>query len=113
VFESNVTLKPGKYTLGMEFEKTGKGQHGEFLGKTKLYVDDKVVASGKMRTQPGKLSFSGEGLCVGYDSEDAVSTLYKAPGKFTGGKIQVVGVSVKGEPYVNAEAEAKRIMMKW
>ena len=97
----------------MEFEKTGKGEHGESLGETKLYVDDKVVASGKMRTQPGKFSFSGEGLCVGYDSEDAVSTLYKAPGKFTDGKIQGVAVSVKGEPYVNAEAEAKRMMMKW
>jgi hypothetical protein len=113
VFESSVTLKPGKYTLGMKFEKTGTGKHGESLGETRLYVDDKVVASGKMRTQPGKFSFSGEGLCVGYDSEDAVSTLYKAPGKFTGGKIQGVAVTVKGEPYVNLEAEAKRLMMKW
>jgi arylsulfatase len=113
VFESNLTLKPGKYTLGMEFEKTGKGQHGEILGKTKLYVDDKVVASGKMRTQPGKFTLSGDGLCVGYDSGDAVSSLYKAPAKFTGGKIQGVGVSVKGEPYKNLEAEAKRIMMQW
>ena len=113
VFESDVTLKPGKYTVGMEFEKTGQGEHGETLGDTKLYIDDKVVASGKMRTQPGKFSFSGEGLCIGYDSEDAVSSLYKAPGKFTDGKIQGVAVSVKGEPYLNAEAEAKRMMMKW
>ena len=113
VFESEVALKPGKYTLGMEFERTGKGEHGESLGQTKLYVDDKVVASGKMRTQPGKFTLSGDGLCVGYDSGDAVSTLYKAPGKFTGGKIQGVAVSVKGEPYVNIEAEAKRMMMKW
>jgi arylsulfatase len=114
VFESNVTLKPGKYTVGMEFEKSDeKGEHGESHGETKLYIDDKVVASGKMRTQPGKFTLSGDGLCVGYDSGDAVSTLYKAPGKFTGGKIQGVGVSVKGEPYVNLEAEAKRLMMKW
>jgi arylsulfatase len=113
VFESDVTLKPGKYTVGMEFEKTGQGEHGETLGDTKLYIDDKVVASGNMRTQPGKFSFSGEGLCIGYDSEDAVSTLYKAPGTFTAGQIQGVAVSVKGEPYLNAEAEAKRMMMKW
>jgi arylsulfatase len=39
--------------------------------------------------------------------------LYKAPGKFTGGKIQGVAVSVKGEPYVNLEAEAKRKAMQW
>jgi hypothetical protein len=113
VFKSNVALKPGKYTFGMEFEKTGKGEHGEALGETKLYVDDKVVASGKMRTQPGKFTLSGDGLCIGYDSGDAVSSLYKAPAKFTGGKIQGVAVTVKGEPYVDLEQEAKRIMMKW
>jgi hypothetical protein len=65
-----------------------------------------------MRTQPGKFTLSGDGLCVGYDSGDAVSSLYKTPGKFTGGKIQGVAASVKGVPYVNAEAEAKRLMMK-
>jgi arylsulfatase len=107
-----VELKPGKYTLGMEFEKTDTGSHGESLGEAKLYVDDTVVASGKMRTQAGKFTLSGDGLCVGYDSGDAVSSLYKSPGKFTGGTIQGVGVSVKGEPYKNLEAEAKRMMMK-
>ena len=112
VFTSDVALKPGTYTRGMEFEKTGAGEHGESLGETKLYIDDKVVASGTMRTQPGKFTLSGDGLCVGYDSGDAVSSLYKAPAKFTGGTIQGVGVTVKGEPYVNLEAEAKRIMMK-
>jgi arylsulfatase len=79
VFESNVTLKPGEYTVGMDFEKTGKGEHGESLGVTKLYIDDKVAASGKMRTQPGKFTLSGDGLCVGYDSGEAVSSLCKAP----------------------------------
>jgi arylsulfatase len=113
VFESNVTLKPGKYTVGMEFEKSGQGEHGETLGDTKLYIDDQVVASGKMRTQPGKFTLSGDGLCVGYDSGDAVSSLYNAPARFTGGEIQGVAVSVKGEPYVNLEAEAKRMMMQW
>jgi hypothetical protein len=112
VFESDVTLKPGKYTFGMAFEKTGTGEHGEILGETKLYIDDKVVASGKMRTQAGKFTLDGDGLCVGYDSGDAVSSLYKAPGRFTGGKIQGVAVTVKGKPYENLEAEAKRLMMK-
>jgi hypothetical protein len=97
----------------MEFEKTGKGEHGESLGETKLYVDDKVVASGKMRAQAGKFTLSGDGLCVGYDSGDAVSSLYKAPGKFTGGKIQAVGVTVKGKPYTDLEGEAKRMIMQW
>jgi arylsulfatase len=112
VFVSEVELKPGKYTLGMEFDKTGKGKHGESLGETKLYVDEKVVASGKMRTQPGKFTLSGDGLCIGYDSGDSVSSQYKAPGKFTGGTIQGVGVTVTGKPYVNLEAEAKRMMKR-
>ncbi|KRG72118.1 arylsulfatase [Pseudoxanthomonas dokdonensis] len=111
VFVSPTELKPGKYTLGMEFERTGAGEHGESLGKTKLYVDDKVVASGDMKTQPAKFTLSGDGLCVGYDSGDAVSELYQTPGKFTGGEIQAVGVTVSGKPYVNMEAEAKRIQM--
>ena len=113
VFESDVTLKPGKHTVGMDFEKTGTGEHGESLGETKLYIDGNVVASGKMRAQAGKFTLSGDGLCVGYDSGDAVSSLYKAPGKFTDGIIQGVGVTVKGEPYLDLEAEAKRMIMQW
>jgi len=66
-----------------------------------------------MRTQAGKFTLSGDGLCVGYDSGDAVSSLYKAPARFSDGKIQGVAVTVKGEPYVDLEAEAKRAMMKW
>ena len=112
VFESDVQLKPGKYTLGMEFEKTGRGDKGETLGETKLYIDDKVVATGKMRTQPAKFTLSGDGLCIGYDSGDAVSKLYKTPGGFKGGTIQAVGVTVKGQPYENLEAEAKRMLMQ-
>ncbi|WOX06810.1 arylsulfatase [Microbulbifer pacificus] len=110
VFTSDVKLKPGKYTFGMEFEKTGQGDKGETLGKTTLYIDDKAVASGEMRTQPAKFTLSGDGLCIGYDSGDAVSRLYKTPGKFEGGEIQAVGVTVKGEPYKDLEAEAKRLM---
>ncbi|TYA56054.1 arylsulfatase [Formosa maritima] len=111
VFESDITLKPGKYTLGMEFNMTGKGEHGKILGNTNLYINDKVVASGNMQTQPGKFTLSGDGLCVGYDSGDAVSALYKSPAKFTGGQIQGVAVSVKGEPYENLESEARRAML--
>ena len=37
-------LKPGKYTLGMEFTREKAGQYHESIGTTKLYVNDKVVA---------------------------------------------------------------------
>ncbi|EIJ40777.1 arylsulfatase A family protein [Galbibacter orientalis DSM 19592] len=111
VFTSNVSLKPGKYTLGMEFSREKAGEYGESIGNMKLYVNEEVVAEGPMRTQPAKFTLSGDGLCVGYDSGDNVSNLYEAPGEFEGGSIQGVAVTVEGEPYVNLEAEAKRMLM--
>ena len=79
-FVSSEELKPGKYTLGMEFTRTGAGPNKESLGTMKLYINDKVVAEGPMKTQPGKFTLSGDGLCIGYDSGDAVSGEYKTPG---------------------------------
>lgn len=113
VFVSDV-LKPGKYSLGMEFikESTGK-KHGEPHGTTKLYVNDKVVASGPMKTQPAKFTLSGDGMCIGWDSGDAVTNLYKSPGRFTGGTIQAVAVDTGDDAYENLELEAKRALMKF
>ena len=59
-----------------------------------------------MRAQVGKFTLSGDGLCVGYDSGDAVSAGYKSPGKFTGGTIKAVGVSVEKEQYLDLEKVA-------
>jgi arylsulfatase len=99
-------LKPGKYALGMEFTREKVGQNRETLGQTKLYVNEKVVAEGPMRTQPGKFTLSGDGLCIGYDSGDAVSAGYKSPGTFTGGAIIAVGVTVEKAQYLDLEKVA-------
>ena len=96
-------IKPGKYALGMEFIREEAGPHHESLGKMKLYVNEDVVAEGPMKTQPGKFTLSGDGLCVGRDSGDAVSQEYASPGEFKGGKILFVGVSVEKEQYLNLE----------
>lgn len=111
VFVSDVSLEPGQYTLGVEFTRADKGEYGESLGTAKLYINENVVSEGSMKTQPAKFTLSGDGLCIGYDSGDAVSELYQSPGKFEGGKIQLVGVTVEGTPYIDLEAEAKRVMM--
>jgi arylsulfatase len=76
-------------------------------------VNDQVVAQGRMRTQPGKFTLSGDGLCIGYDSGDAVSGQYKTPDDFKGGSIQFVGVTTEKAPYndLEAQAEAKRALM--
>jgi arylsulfatase A-like enzyme len=109
-FISNIMLKPGKYTLGMEFIRDTTGVHGEQIGHTKLYINDKVVAEGPMKTQAGKFTLSGDGLCVGYDSGDAVSDEYKTPGTFKGGSIIGVGVSVEKAAYTDLQKEAQRAL---
>ena len=60
-----------------------------------------------MRAQVGKFTLCGDGLCVGYDSADAVSGEYKAPGKFKGGTILGVGISVEKAQYLDLERIAQ------
>ena len=96
-------LKTGKYTLGVEFIRESAGKYHESLGTTTLYVNDKAVTEGPMRTQPGKFTLSGDGLCIGCDSGDAVSAGYKSPGEFKGGTILFVGVTVEKAQYLDLE----------
>src|SRR5262245_29936493 len=79
---------------------------------TTLYVNGQSMAQGDMRTQSGKFTLSGDGLCVGYDSGDAVSEEYKSPGTFKGGTILGVGVDVSPEVYLDLEKEASRAMSR-
>ena len=56
-----------------------------------------------MRAQVGKFTLSGDGLCVGRDSGDAVSHEYKSPGTFKGGRILGVAVTVEKTQYLDLE----------
>ena len=96
-------LTPGKHSLGVAFTREKAGKYGESLGKAQLYVDDKAVAEGPMRTQVGHFTLCGDGLCIGYDSADKVSEEYEAPGTFTGGTILTVAVDVGQESYADLE----------
>jgi arylsulfatase len=96
-------LKPGKYTLGVEFIRDKRGKYGESIGKTTLYVNENIVAQGEMKTQPGKFTLSGDGLCIGRDSGDAVSEDYKTPGEFKGGTILGVAVTIEKTQYLDLE----------
>ncbi len=73
------------------------------LGKTTLYVNERIVAQGDMKTQPGKFTVSADGLCIGRDSGDAVSEEYKSLGEFKGGTILLVGVTVEKAQYLDLE----------
>ncbi|HEY6977966.1 MAG TPA: arylsulfatase [Chitinophagaceae bacterium] len=105
-FVSKDKIPTGKHSVGMEFIREKGGQYGESLGKCKLYIDDKVAGEGELKTQPGKFTLSGDGLCIGFDSGDNVSSEYKNPGTFTGGTILGVGVDVSKEVYIDMEKEA-------
>ena len=94
----------------MEFTRESAGPNHESIGTTKLYVNDAVVAKGPMRAQVGKFTLSGDGLCVGYDSGDAVSEEYKSPGEFTGGTIQFVGITTEKAQYLDLETLAAAAM---
>jgi arylsulfatase len=96
-------LKPGKHVFGMEFIRDKAGKNGESLGKTTLYVDEEIVAQGDMKTQFGKFTLAGDGLCISRDSGDAVSEEYKTPGEFKGGTILGVGVTVEKAQYLDLE----------
>jgi arylsulfatase len=83
-------------------------------GTLSLYVNDVVVGSGQIRTQPGKFSLAGEGLCVGRDSGEPVTADYPgtSPWPAMGCVIEQVIVDVSGEPYVNLEHEARAAFMR-
>jgi arylsulfatase len=57
---------------------------------------------------------AGEGLCVGRDSGEPVTSDYPGehPYPFTGGTIKRVAVDVSGDPYVDLEREAQAMMMR-
>ena len=69
----------GKHVVGVEFAKSSVTEKLEVLGLMTLYVDDDAVATGDFRTQSGHYSLCGEGVAVGRDSADPVSTEY-SPG---------------------------------
>jgi arylsulfatase A-like enzyme len=107
---SDAELTPGDHVLVAEFEAEGPSDDSSMpgtKGKLSLYVDDQMVGSDTIVTQPGNFCLTGDGICVGRDSASAVSPDYRAPFHFTGGEIDRVVVDVSGEPYVDHEAKVR------
>src|SRR3954452_18416170 len=100
--------------LSAAFEKEGEDPPGVAVGTLSLFHGDVKVGEGRIKTQPGKFTLGGEGLCVGRDSSDAVTGDYPgaAPWAFTGGTINRVAIDVSGEPYVDREREAVAMMSR-
>ena len=93
-----------------EFQATGRNADPTMpgaRGTLTLYIDDDVVGSSEIVTQPGGFCLVGDGLCVGRDDASPVTPAYTAPYRFTGGTIDKVVVDVSGERYVDHEAEVR------
>jgi hypothetical protein len=87
------TPTSGTHIVGVDFTKGELGKHHEPHGSLKLYVDDQVVADDEIRTLASRYrryTLCGEGLCIGYDGGDAVSSQYTPQFEFTGGRIGAV-----------------------
>jgi arylsulfatase len=83
-------------------------------GTLSLYVNDEKVGEGRIRTQPGNFSLVGEGLNVGRDPGEPVTSDYDVPHPhaFTGGTISRAIVDVSGDQYVDLEMEALAMMKR-
>jgi arylsulfatase A-like enzyme len=93
----------GMHVVGVDFTKERVGEHRESHGPLKLHIDEEVVAEEQIRTMTGMYALCGEGLCIGYDSGDAVSSLYRPRFEFTGGEIVKVVFDVADDVYVDVE----------
>lgn len=93
----------GRHLVGVSFDKKSISDKNEALGRMTLYVDDQVVASADFRTQTGHYALAGEGLAVGYDSGDPVTTRYTPDSTFTGGRIHKVTYDIADDGYVDLE----------
>jgi hypothetical protein len=100
--------------LSASFDKDGEDPPGVSTGILSLYYGDRKVGEGRIKTQPGLFSLAGEGLCVGRDSGEAVTSDYPGehPYTFTGGTIKRVAVDVSGDPYVDLEREAQAMLAR-
>jgi arylsulfatase A-like enzyme len=93
----------GKHIVGVEFKKESISKNLECLGTMTLHVDDRAVASAPFRTQTGHYALAGEGLCIGYDSGDGVSSEYSPKFPFSGGRVVKVIYDVADDAYENLE----------
>jgi arylsulfatase A-like enzyme len=103
---STKEVPTGKVILSAAFEREGTTM--PTTGTLSLFINDEKVGEGRIMTQPGTFSLSGEGLNVGKDPGEPVTDDYdgQRPYVFVGGTIQQVIVDVSGEPFIDLEREA-------
>ena len=104
--------KSGRHIVGVEFVKETLNKDLEAVGQMSLYLNDKQVAQGQFRTQSGHFALCGEGLCIGRDGGDVVSSEYGPGFDFSGGQVVKVVFDVAPDTYVNAERKLEAALAR-
>jgi arylsulfatase len=104
--------RSGRHVVGVDFTKERMGEHFEPIGTMRLHIDDQVVGEAEFRTIAAFYALCGEGLCIGYDSGDAVSSAYKPRFAWTGGEILKVVFDVADDAYVDVEQHMAAAMAR-
>lgn len=104
--------KLGKHIVGVEFIKERITEQLETLGQMTLYVDEDPKATAPFRTMTGRYALCGEGLCVGRDSGDAVSSEYKPQFAFSSGRVVQVVYDIAKDVYIDLERQLAAAMAR-
>lgn len=102
----------GKHVVGVDFAKASISENHETLGTMTLYVDDDATASAGFRTQSGHYALAGEGVAVGRDTADPVSTEYSSGFGLSGGQIFKVTYDVGDDAYIDLERRLGAILAR-
>ena len=107
VIESDETVPAGHVVLSASFDREGDSMPVQ--GTLSLYIRDRKIGEGKIRTQPGKFGLGGGGLVVGRSGAEPVIDDYpgERPWAFTGGTIKRVVIDVSGEAFEDLAMEAR------
>src|SRR4029453_2164168 len=112
IVESTEDVPTGNVILGASFVREGDSM--PTTGMLSLFIDDRKVGEGRIMTQPGNFSLVGEGLNVGIDPAEPVTSDYAgtSPFAFSGGTIKRAIVDVSGDHFVDLELEALAMMKR-
>jgi len=112
MIESTNEIPTGSVIFGASFVRENETM--PTTGTLSLFIDDEKVGEGQIMTQPGNFSLVGEGLNVGKDPGEPVTSDYAGshPFAFTGGTIKEAIVDVSGDQYIDLEMEALAMMKR-
>jgi arylsulfatase A-like enzyme len=94
-----------------EGSPNGSVNEGKFFNGWPDDIEQNLAMTDQLGS-PSTYNFTGEGLCVGYDGGDAVSSAYTPKFEWAGGQIHKVIFDVADDAYVDVEAHMAAAMAR-